>query len=98
MPYTSTAVNNSKVTEMFLSLDTATNGLFGVGIILVIFVILLVSLKSRNSSYTFTTASFITFVFANLMYRFGILADSIIWIIVILLIGSIIALYGESKQ
>lgn len=98
MVYGSTIANNSKLSEVFVTLDDATNGMFGVGILLVIYIILLVSIKSTNSSYTFTSATFIAFVIANLMYRFSILADSMLWVVFLLLVATVIMLYGESRQ
>ena len=98
MVYGSTIANNSRLTELFVTIDSNTNGMFGIGLILVIYIILLVSIKSTNSSYSFTAATFVTFVIANLMYKFGILADSVMVIIWILLILTIISLYGESRS
>ena len=86
MTWTSTANN---VFDLFSSVNSVSDGLFGMLLVSLVFLVLLASLNQYASNVRFIATSFVTTVIAALLWFGGLVAWYVATIPLVLLVASI---------
>lgn len=85
--------NVTSILDVFNYANTVTNFIFWQLMLLVIFIVTFVSLRSKNSTeQSFSAAGFLTGVIGIFMYSVGIVQELPLIVSIILIIGSFVAL------
>jgi len=91
-PYNLTT-NAADIAEMTVEINSATNGLFGTIILIMIGLVVFLSMKNQPVSSSLAVSMFIVFIVASLMFTMELLSIYIMGIIIALLAITTIILF-----
>jgi len=91
------ATNITRPYMLFEHVGTLTDGMFGLVLLLAVFVIAMVSMKNFRATASFATASFITMVLALLLRAMNAIADIYMIATIVLATVGLAMLYFEGR-
>jgi ABC-type transporter Mla maintaining outer membrane lipid asymmetry permease subunit MlaE len=92
-----TPTNITRPYMMFEHVDVLTNGMFGIVILIAVFIIALISMKNHRGSAAFGAASFITLLIALILRALNSISDLILIAVIIITTLSVAFLLFEGK-
>lgn len=90
--------NITGLTSLFQYANTETNGIFGIGILFVLFFIVYVNLSFGDNTKAFAAATWVTAITAILLRLAGIVGDLVMYICFVLVVVGIISLRGQERD
>lgn len=92
MTYNTSFTEGDSITALFTGVNTASDGFFGGILLLGIFIIILIAVRTDDFKIKFATSSFITFIIAGAMWRLAWIPPLYLIISVFLLVVSMFVL------
>ena len=91
-----TLTNDFSVTGGIIEINRQANMIFGIVLMIAIFMLLWWSMKNFESVRAFTYASFVTTILSIIAYEIGLIPSYVIVIFILLTVGAGIMLQSES--
>jgi len=88
--------NKTSMVEILVGVNNATNGRFGVGLIVAIFLITYLALLRFENKERFASSIFMTFLASMFFYAMGLVSSSVVMWTIVLTVGIMIAIWVKS--
>jgi len=98
VPFAYPPENMTGVLSLFSHANDLTGGFLGIGILIVIAVISIISTKSFSSEKSFGFSAFLSLIVAILLRFMNLISDSVLYIVIIAFVGVLIWLFTTREQ
>lgn len=98
IPFDYPPENMTSILDLFSHANVLTNGVLGIGILVVIAVISIIATKSLSTEKSFGFAGFLTLIVAILLRFMDLINDSVLYIVIIAFVGCMIWLFTSREQ